>query len=191
MTKMNSLKVKIKSVSPILMHSSRLANPLDPETISLKRLTSKRKKTEEDLLEIAKAEWVSSMYFDNTMGPYIPGQMIEACLIEAAKLTKSGKIMKRAIFVTDDKIKLVYKGPRDIESLYGDPRFVDCRAVSVNRAKIMRYRPKFDNWSCSFEVLFNPEQIDKETLRKTMIDAGQLIGIGDYRPRFGRFETEF
>lgn len=187
---MEVISVSIKSLGPMLMHSCRLANPLDPITKAHKALTGKRKKTDEDQLAIAKSEWMASAYFEDDVGVYIPGVNVESCLFEAAKLRKLGKIAKRAIFVNEDKIKLEYQGPKTLEKLFEDPRFVDARPVKVSTARLIRYRPKFDNWSARFDITFNSEQINRSELIDVMNDAGSLIGLGDFRPRFGKFEVE-
>ena len=33
--------------------------------------------------------------------------------------------------------------------------------------------------------------ISANEVKKALVDAGALIGLGDYRPRFGRFNVEF
>jgi hypothetical protein len=58
-------------------------------------------------------------------------------------------------------------------------------------AKIMRYRPIFRNWSLSATVVVNEDVVNINEVKKALIDAGSLIGLGDYRPRFGRFNVEF
>jgi len=187
---MEVLKVKITGLSPLLMHSARFANPLDPATKAHKALTSKRKKTDEDHEAIQKSEWFGGLYYSEKMGPFIPGVMVEACLFEAAKMQKLGKSAKRSIIVLEDQIKLEYKGPRDVEGLYSNVDFVDVRAVKVQTSKLMRCRPKFNEWSGTFEIQFNPEQIEERDIIRILEDAGSLIGIGDYRPRFGKFTVE-
>ena len=47
-----------------MMHNARLANPLDPLVQEIKKLTGKRKKTEDDLLQIARLEWEGGFYFN-------------------------------------------------------------------------------------------------------------------------------
>jgi hypothetical protein len=58
-------------------------------------------------------------------------------------------------------------------------------------AKIMRYRPIFRNWSLSATVMVNEDVVNLNEVKKALVDAGNLIGLGDYRPRFGRFDVEF
>jgi hypothetical protein len=55
----------------------------------------------------------------------------------------------------------------------------------------MRYRPIFRNWSLSATVMVNEDVVNLNEVKKALVDAGALIGLGDYRPRFGRFNVEF
>lgn len=45
---MQDFKIELRGSAPLLMHSSRLSNPLDPAAKALKSATSKRSKTDED-----------------------------------------------------------------------------------------------------------------------------------------------
>jgi hypothetical protein len=186
---MKQLKVRISGISPLLMHSDRFANPLDKATKAHKELTGKRKKTDSDHEAIAKSEWNGSLYHRDDMGPYIPGQNLDATLQEAAKLQKLGKKFKQAVMVVENEVPLIYKGPRDREGLF-DAGFFDVRGVKVSMAKLMRCRPKFNEWAAEFTVAFNEEVLNSEEVKKAIHDAGQLVGVCDYRPRFGKFAAE-
>jgi hypothetical protein len=49
------------------MHDrNKLVNPLHPLTKELKRFTGKQKKTEEDLMALAKLEWLAGMYLTDS-----------------------------------------------------------------------------------------------------------------------------
>lgn len=186
---MKHLQVKITGISPLLMHSDRFANPLDPATKAHKELTGKRKKTDADHEAIAKSEWMGSLYHDPAVGPYIPGQNLDATLQEAAKLQKLGKKFKQAVMVIEDQVPLIYTGPRDPEALFA-AGFLDVRGVKVAMAKLMRCRPKFNQWAAQFTVAFNEDVLNTEEVFKAINDAGSLIGVCDYRPRFGKFTAE-
>ncbi|QZD26289.1 hypothetical protein [Salmonella phage vB_Si_DR094] len=54
----------------------------------------------------------------------------------------------------------------------------------------MSYRPIFRDWSVEFGLMFDEEQITKEELLMVLENAGNLCGVGDWRPRFGRFSVE-
>ncbi|MNH31240.1 hypothetical protein D3C79_915810 [compost metagenome] len=55
----------------------------------------------------------------------------------------------------------------------------------------MRYRPIFLDWACQLEVAINTDVLDLQEVKKAIEDAGKLIGVCEYRPRFGRFEVAY
>ena len=63
---MKKLNVTLIGNSPLIMHSPKCVNPLHPISIEMKKYTSKKKKTEEDLLKISDLEWESGVYWDDT-----------------------------------------------------------------------------------------------------------------------------
>lgn len=187
---MEQLAVKITGKAPMLMHSDRFANPLDPLTKAHKEITSKRKKTDEDQIAIAKSEFIGGCYWRKGVGFYIPAQNLDSCLIGAAKLQKLGVKFKQGVQVLEDELPLTGEMPKTPEKMWEDPEYVDARGVKVGQAKIIRYRPIFRKWSVNATVVFNPDVVSKGEVKKAIEDAGALIGLGDYRPRFGRFNVE-
>lgn len=188
---MDLLTLRITGTSPLMMHSDRLANHLLPETKAHKELTGKRKKTDDDHLAIARSEFIAGAYFDEKLGFYVPGQNFDATFWSGAKLQKMGVHWKRGAMVMTDKVKLEFDGPNTPARLWEDARFVDCRGVKVGQAKIMRYRPIFLDWAVTLEVVVNPDVLDVAEAKKAISDAGKLIGVCEYRPRFGRFEVAY
>lgn len=188
----NVITFKLNSTRPLIMQAETLANPLHPGTKAHKAVAGKRKKTEDDHLWLLKDEFLLNGYFDDKLGPYLPAINFEACLAEAAKATKQGKLVKQAVSVITDKAPLQYDGPRDPQKLYGDggTKFVDVRGVGVMGKKVMRCRPIFLEWSAEFDVAFMPDLIDPQDLIRIVAHAGRVIGVGTYRPRFGRFDVE-
>ena len=70
---------------------------------------------------------------------------------------------------------------------------IDTRAVVIQRARVVTWRPKFNDWKVSFKVvIYDDENISVPIIKDILDAAGKYVGIGDYRPRFGRFMlTEF
>lgn len=185
---MKTFTATITGLSPLMMHSERLADPTHPITRALKKLTAKRQKTEEDLLELKRAEWEGGMYVDEKGEPAVPVDWILAVLLGGAKKSKQGPLAKAGIFAgLDSFFPLAYPGPRKIEALWADGRFCDYRGVAVGQAKVMRARPVFPGWALTFKVDYDPETIEGEMIEQALSKAGQLLGMGDYRPRYGRF----
>lgn len=72
--------------------------------------------------------------------------------------------------------------------------YLDRRRVTVQRAGVTRERPAFNaGWSCEVELMvMTPAYINERLLHRTLSDAGRLVGVGDFRPTFGRFSiTKF
>ena len=81
---------RLIGVAPILMHNEALADPLNKWARLIKEISSKRKKTDADLLELSRREWRGGLYYDNNNGVHVPARCIEAMLRDAAKKTKMG-----------------------------------------------------------------------------------------------------
>lgn len=188
---MNIITLKIAGASPLLMHADTLANPLRAATKLHKALTSKRKKTDEDHEAIARSEFISGCYWNEQDGFHVPGQNFDAAFLAGAKLSKLGTHWKRGAVVVTDQAKLLFDGPSTPDALWEDSRFIDCRGVKVGQSKIMRYRPIFLEWATVLDVAINEDVLDLREAQKAIEDAGQLIGVCEHRPRFGRFEVAF
>lgn len=186
---MKVIKLRFTGVCPLLMHSERGANPLDKGVQEHKRLTSKRKKTDDDQLAIAWSEYSLSIYHDPQIGPFIPAQNIDRSIVEGARKNKLGKSFESSARCIDDRVALIYDGPREVKALY-DSGFVDARSVGVQRARIMRVRPIFRQWAVEFDFAYDESQLDESSVVLAAETAGRLVGLCDYRPRFGRFEVE-
>lgn len=188
---MEQITVRITGTHALLMHSDQLANPLSAITKAHKELTAKRKKLDTDHESIARSEFIAGAYWDRSIGFYIPGQNIDASFLAGAKLSKLGTHWKRGALVLEDRVKLLHDGPSTPEELWNNKAFVDCRGVKVGTSKIMRYRPIFANWAAELTVVINTEVLDLSEAKKAVADAGSLIGVCEYRPRFGRFEVTY
>jgi hypothetical protein len=55
-------------------------------------------------------------------------------------------------------------------------------------AKVMRTRPHFKDWTATFKVSLNTDVANENQLKRWVDDAGAYVGIGDWRPRHGRYE---
>lgn len=140
------------------------------------------KKTKEEQAEIA-------AYRDEETGDlYIPGVAIQRCLIAAAAYSKGKgraslqKPVAACVFVSPDQCSLgttTYK--------------IDARPVVIaaTKGRIVRYRPRLDQWGVSFSLDYDPDMLTETQLRTVVDDAGAKVGLLDFRPErkgpFGRF----
>lgn len=182
--------IRIKGTKPLIVHdNSHLANPLDEITKAIKVLTGKTPKTEADLLEISRLEWVGSLYYNSDLGPIMPMRCLKAMLRSAAKKQKQGKIVQESVFIAED-VPILYEGPRDITKLWKDGRFVLTTPCKVNNSIVMRTRPIFKEWEIEFVVDFEETQLNPEVLRNILTVAGLRTALCDWRPEYGRFSVE-
>lgn len=91
-----SAEYRIRGVAPLLMHNGRLADPQQEIPKALKQLFSQRDKTDADLAEMARLEWYGALYLHDGK-PYLPGDRLEATLIESAKKKKKGPNAKAGL----------------------------------------------------------------------------------------------
>lgn len=179
--------ITIAGTGALLMHSARLSNPLDPVAKSMKRITGKRVKTDSDYEELARLEHMGSLYMDPDVGPYIPGENIQRCLVDAAKVTRSGVKVTRGVFISSDVNPLSYKGPRDVEGLRKDENFRMVTSAKVGMVRVMRCRPVFRAWRTQAMGIIDTSILSFDELGEIVTTAGTMIGLGDWRPRYGRF----
>lgn len=185
---MSRFRLTCVGVEPLLMHNARLSNPLDEVTKLTKRISAKRgNKTEEDHEELARLEHWGGLYFDEKLGPFLPAQNFERCLVDAARITKAGKKIERGVFIETNVNPVDYEGPRSIDGLWKDENFRHMTSVSVSQRRVMRCRPMFRQWAVYADGQYDPAVINLDELQQIAGTAGRMIGLGDWRPRFGRF----
>ena len=184
------VNVRIAGITPCLMQSDYLVNPLTPEAKRNREINAKKtRKTDDDRIEQSFIEYKASLYYDNDIGPYWPAANILRCLRDAAKMTREGKDVERGLDILENKNPLIYDGPRTPEELFKNLDFVDCRSVIIAGKRVMRYRPIFHSWELQFGLLYDRSIFrDLATVRRIVEAAGRYIGLSTYRPKFGQFE---
>ena len=175
---MKKINVEITGVTPLLMNSPK---SMIDENIS-KKLQTKTK--EYDLEKEAK-----KLAYVNSKGElYVPAEAIKGALINASSFKKIGKyaaksIIAGGVFIMQPEISLKTKKYN-----------LDVRTVVIQRARVVKARPKIDKWKLNFELQYNENMIGNGKIIKTILqEAGQRIGLLDFRPQkhgsFGMFEV--
>ena len=117
----------------------------------------------------------------------IPGEYFRMAVIGAAKFRQDPRSPRKSA------MDLFKAGIVALDELCGlgaeDWDYIDRRRVMVQRNGITRCRPAMQaGWKTSVTFLVNlPEYIPPQFLNETIQAAGRLIGVGDFRPTFGRF----
>ena len=182
-----TVEYPIVSTCPLIMHNGQLADPLNKTVKAIKLITAKRKKTDADQEEISRLEFLGGLYL-NEQGPVIPVLVMEAALINGAKKSKEGMQAKAGLFCPEHAV-LNYTGPRKPDDLWEDETFRFSVAVRVGQAKVMRMRPIFNEWSTLLKVSYEDSIVNKSRVDEWVFAAGTQVGLGEWRPRYGRFSV--
>ncbi len=69
--------------------------------------------------------------------------------------------------------------------------YLDARRVSVQRNGVTRVRPAIlAGWRAQIDLMINlPEYMAPVFVHGLVTDAGRLVGVGDFRPTYGRFNV--
>lgn len=131
---------------------------------------------------------IESYVYRNADGELsIPGEYVRMSLITAAKYRQDPRSSRKSAM---DLFKAGVTSLTELASLgTSDWDYLDTRRVMVQRQGVSRQRPAMNaGWRAEFQFMVNtPEYIDQRLLNAVLTDAGRLVGVGDFRPTFGRF----
>lgn len=202
---MKTLKFKWTGIRPLLMHNAAMIDPDNEHVRKKSELQAELKAAKKDdyagrekiRRDIERTEWEGSLYWNEDLGLYIPGTNIFKGIVEGARKIpgKAGKRAEAAIVPIDDtKIETADPYPRDLDKLYATKQFSLRQAVRIpprTGARMMAVRPLIPTgWWIEFEVEFDQKELPEKDLIEANVTAGALIGSCDWRPRFGRFQSE-
>lgn len=135
-----------------------------------------------------KSDDLESYVYRNEDGELcVPGEYLRMAIVNAAKYRQDPRSPRKSAM---DLFKAAVISITPLATLgVKDWDYEDRRRVVVQRNGITRVRPAMKaGWKASFDLQVNiPEYVDRNTLRETIEVAGRLIGLGDFRPTFGRF----
>jgi len=165
--------VKVKGLSPLLMHKFPLHHDEDLKN-----------KTPEELCEI-------SAYRNPSNGRLtVPSELLQRAFINGAAYSKGkgrASLQKQAaacMFVTPVYLDL------PVESFRIDSRAV---VVPATKGRIVRHRPRIDEWTLEFELEWDNSLISETQAREIVDNTGSRVGLMDFRPQtkgpFGRFQV--
>lgn len=171
---MKTITTVLKGAAPLLMNRY----PVEQNPSRVSPNAGERELPSEE-------EFLRSALYQDDQGVYIPSDWIEAALRDAAKgfRLKGHKTYREtiqsAVFLVEEKLRLT------------NPEWIpDRRPVTVQRARVVRVRPRFNSWETRpFKISYDEAKIARSRLLEILKEAGCSKGIGDFRPKFGRFSV--
>jgi hypothetical protein len=179
-----TIKFKVTGLGPMLMNNPSGIVRNKPTTNTNKQHTA------ED--EIAKA-----LYRDKE-GYYLPSVGFRLGMLYAAGGLKVGKrtarsVLQSSVFCETNPRCTILDAKTMKPKKEGDFE-IDERSVVINKARVLKARPKFTNWACVLELSADLDAITPEVVLESLKRAGILSGIGDFRistkGEFGRYEAQ-
>ncbi len=177
---MKLFNVTIEGIAPLL--HARHPTPDEQEKITNRSAKGGRKTK-----ALTDAEQYAMHSYTDKKGKFIqPGEMIEAALTKAgSNFRAEGKktfkeIFKSGLFITPVEIL------HEIQKFEPDARWGKNPATG---GAVWVVRPKAEQWRLSFTLnVVLDEKIPQEVLRDALDYAGLFVGIGAWRPKWGRFK---
>lgn len=194
MSNLPTAAIRLTGVSPLLCHNGQTADPRNSYAKAMKAVSGKRNKTDADLDELARLEWLAGLYRHRDR-LVIPDHVLESAFIAGAKKSKRGPQAKCGLFFTEHA-QLSAAGMPDVidneslDQMFQSGEFALTVGVKVGMSKVMRTRPIFRDWSCIVTMQYDPDVLNLRDVQEVATDAGRLVGIGDWRPKHGRFFAE-
>ena len=131
----------------------------------------------------------SYVYRDEAGQICLPGEYLRGSIVHAAKFRQDPRSPRKSAM---DLFKAGVISLTPLASLGVDEwDYEDKRRVVVQRSGVTRVRPAMRaGWKAEFLFMINlPEYIDEPFLREVLAMAGRLVGVGDFRPTYGRFDV--
>ena len=123
----------------------------------------------------------------------MPGRYLQRAIVEAARFHQDPRsprkmakdLVAAAVSVTPQLAPMLVNGEPT-----ADWDYLDRQRVVIQRSAITRERPAFrDGWAVEFDILvLLPEYVGTAFLHRLVTDSGKFIGLGDFRPSYGRFQ---
>lgn len=137
-----------------------------------------------------KTDDLESYVYRNEKGQLaLPGEYLRMAVIGAAKFRQDPRSPRKS---AQDLFKAAVVAVTPLASLNAEKwDYEDRRRVVIQRNAITRTRPAMKaGWRVTIQLQCNlPEYVSPDLLNEVIQQAGRLIGVGDFRPTFGRFQV--
>lgn len=125
----------------------------------------------------------------------LPSEYLRMSIVNAAKFRQDPRSPRKSAMDLYKAALVSLKPLTPLTTAGGElPKAWDyehrCR-VQIQRSGITRCRPAFrEGWRAEIPLMVNlPEYVSSSDLHEVISSAGRLIGVGDFRPTYGRFQV--
>lgn len=161
------IEVELEGLSPLLMHNIAGAD--------LEQSAKKKTKTYDMAEEAEKsAYWTSN---GKKKQLCVPARCVHAMILNAAKPFRQKNMSVANLLAGAIRIE-----PFEIP-LGVDKYVIDKQTVVVQKARIIRARPRLDKWILKFDIIYHREYVSPAVLKNILVDGGFKVGLLDYRPQ--------
>jgi len=174
------LNIKITSISPLLMNNIN----------SMFKAKEKPARTKHEDWEQGQEMFLARMYAEGDR-LVLPSRIAKGILKEGAKgsgIKQPGKrsgyadLVQSVVFIPEGLVL-----DQTVSDVVREQAFVGMNGTK----KVLRVWPKLVEWSGNLKIIIADEkQFNPDILREILEFSGRFIGVGDYRPEFGRFEIK-
>jgi len=174
---------KIKSISPLSFSKHVDADKLPKELAK----------------DYEKRTWREKIHSDNKGEVFIPGSMFKNCISGAAKyLSMQIPGKGKSTYTKHFEAGIMCYEPAYIGMQKNDIAeewlFVPSDGKRGGTTRVLKCFPLIHSWEAEVKFVIIDSTITEEVFEQHLIEAGNLIGIGRYRPRnngyYGRFSVE-
>ena len=167
--------------------------------LSFSKYVQEPKKDRENSADYEERTWMERTHYDSNNDVFIPPMMFKNALSEAAKyrgeqIPGKGKSTYTKHF--EAGVMVIDPVPLGIkkEDIKKETLYVPSDGRRGGTTRVLRHFPKIEKWEGNVTFLILDDVITKDVLERHLIDAGNFIGIGRFRPRnngyYGRFNAE-
>jgi hypothetical protein len=182
---MQSINVEIRGTAPLLIH--RFTEQAESER-KTRRIETKRP---DPLVEATRNAYIAA---DGTF--YFSAFSIPNAMGSAGSSHKATGSRKTLRFIVPSAVRMSADTVTILNGEGPATRFeVDSRPVTIpaTKGRVMRHRPRFDIWGAKFVLRLDDDLLSLDMAHQLLNEAGQNIGIGDFRPEkrgpFGTFRV--
>lgn len=182
---MKTFNVEIRGITPLLIH--RFGEDAEQGTGTRRIETNK---------VIPREEATKHAYIAKDGTYYFSAFAVTGCMGNAGASHKTKGSRKSLRFVvpcavrTNSDVITIMNGHGPATDFEVDSRPV---TIPATKGRIMRHRPRFDQWGAKFQLVLNDELLSEDMCHRLLTEGGLSIGIGDFRPEkrgpFGTFRV--